>query len=84
MKIAEAFALRADLQTRLEQLKQRFVKNARIKEGDSPEEDPAELQSDLEKLALELMMLIQGSTGRTPDPGLTEERLLTHLQNETF
>ena len=59
MKIAEALALRADLQKRLEQLKQRLVKNARIQEGDSPEEDPVELQSELEKLALELMMLIQ-------------------------
>jgi len=44
MKIAEALALRADLQKRLEQLKQRLVKNARIQEGDAPEEDPAELQ----------------------------------------
>ena len=36
MKIAEALALRADLQKRLEQLKQRLVKNARIQEGDKP------------------------------------------------
>ena len=59
MKIAEALALRADLQKRLEQLKQRLVKNARIQEGDTPEEDPAELQADLEKLARELTVLIQ-------------------------
>ena len=43
-------ALRADLQRRLEQLKQRLVKNARIQEGDEPEEDPAELQSEFEKI----------------------------------
>ena len=59
MKIAEALALRADLQRRLEQLKQRLVKNARIQEGDKPEEDPAELQSELERLANELTVLIQ-------------------------
>ena len=59
MKIAEALALRADLQKRLEQLKQRLVKNARIQEGDAPEEDPAELQSELEKSARELTLLIQ-------------------------
>ena len=51
MKIAEALALRADLQKHLEQLKQRLVKNARIQEGDRPEEDPVELQSELEKSA---------------------------------
>jgi hypothetical protein len=59
MKIAEALALRADLQKRLEQLKQRLVKNARIQEGDTPEENPAELQSELEKSARELVSLIQ-------------------------
>src|SRR6185437_9071325 len=59
MKIAEALALRADTQKRLEQLKQRLVKNARIQEGDTPEEDPTELQSDLEKSARELTLLIQ-------------------------
>jgi hypothetical protein len=42
MKIAEALALRSDLQKRLEQLKQRLVRNARIQEGDAPEEDPGE------------------------------------------
>jgi len=59
MKIAEALALRADLQKRLEHLKQRLVKNARIQEGDKPEEDPAELQSELEKSAQGLTVLIQ-------------------------
>lgn len=59
MKIAEALALRADLQRRLEQLKQRLVKNARIQEGDTPEEDPVELQAELEKTAQDLTELIQ-------------------------
>jgi hypothetical protein len=59
MKIAEALALRADLQKRLEQLKQRLVKSARIQEGDAPEEDPAELQVELENSARELTLLIQ-------------------------
>lgn len=59
MKIAEALALRADLQKRIEQLKQRLVKNARIQEGDEPVEDPVELQAELEKSAHELLSLIQ-------------------------
>ena len=59
MKIAEALAQRADLQKRLEQLKQRLVKNSRIQEGDAPEEDPIELQAELEKSARELTLLIQ-------------------------
>jgi len=59
MKIAEALALRADLQKRLEQLKTRIVKNARIQEGDKPEEEPVELQAELERSAQELTVLIQ-------------------------
>jgi len=59
MKVAEALALRADLQRRLEQLKQRLLKNARIQEGDTPAEDPAELQSQFEGSAQELTLLIQ-------------------------
>ena len=33
MKVAKALALRVDLQRRLEQLKQRLVKNARVQDG---------------------------------------------------
>jgi len=59
MKLAEALALRSDLQKRLEHLKQRLVKNARIQEGDKPSEDPKELQADVERTAAELLQLIQ-------------------------
>jgi len=59
MKIAEALALRSDLQNRLEQLKQRLVKNARIQEGDVPAENPIELESELEEVAQQLTSMIQ-------------------------
>lgn len=59
MKVAEALALRSDLQKRLEQLKQRLLKNARIQEGDELPEDPIELQAEFEKAAQELTLLIQ-------------------------
>ena len=51
MKVAEALALRADLQRRLEQLKQRLVKNARVQEGDQPAELPDQLQTEFEHCA---------------------------------
>ena len=77
MKVAEALALRADLQKRLEQLKQRLIKNARIQEGDKPEEDPADLQAEFEKSAQELIQLIQrinrtNSTARLADRSLAD------------
>lgn len=51
--------MRSDLQKRLEQLKQRLVKNARIQEGDIPAENPAELESELEEVAQQLTAMIQ-------------------------
>ena len=59
MKVAEALALRADLQRRLEQLKQRLVKNTRVQEGDQPEEAPEQLQTEFERCAEELVRLIR-------------------------
>ena len=59
MKVAEALALRADLQRRLEQLKQRLVKNARVQEGDQPAELPDQLQTEFERCAAELYSLIR-------------------------
>jgi hypothetical protein len=59
MKVAEALALRADLQRRLEELKQRLVKNARVQEGDQPAELPERLQTEFEHCAAELSSLIR-------------------------
>jgi len=83
MKVAEALALRADLQKRLEQLKQRLVKNARIQEGDKPEEDPVELQAELEKSAQELTLLISVSTARMPQRDSASGRWLMLLPSGT-
>jgi hypothetical protein len=64
MKVAEALALRADLQRRLEQLKQRLVKNARVQEGDQPAEAPDELQAEFESCARELIFQNPGGRAR--------------------
>ena len=58
MKLAEALILRADLQTRLEQLRQRLVNNARVQEGESPAEEPMELLKEADSAAAQLEALI--------------------------
>lgn len=58
MKLAEALALRADCQRRLEQLKQRLVRNAKVQEGDEPAEDPNTLLSEYEQVSEQLLSLI--------------------------
>lgn len=59
MRLAEALILRADAQKRLEQLKVRLLRNAKVQEGDQPAEDPAALLAELERVAAELTRLIQ-------------------------
>jgi hypothetical protein len=58
MKLAEALVQRADAQRRLEQVKQRLLRIARVQEGDEPAEDPAQLISEFESLAGEFQTLV--------------------------
>ncbi len=49
MKLANALAERADLQTRINQLQGRLGNNALVQEGEQPAEDPNELLRELDE-----------------------------------
>lgn len=59
MKLAEALVLRADCKKRIEQLKQRIIRNAKVQEGQKPAEDPELLIKELERISEEFVLLIQ-------------------------
>jgi hypothetical protein len=59
MKLAEALILRADCQKRFEQLKARVLRSAKVQEGDQPAENPQELIAEIERVAAELVDLVQ-------------------------
>jgi hypothetical protein len=59
MKLAEALILRADYQKRVEQLKHRLQQNAKVQDGDTPAESPADLLAELEQVTTDLTGLIQ-------------------------
>ncbi len=59
MKLAEALILRADLQKRIEQLRQRLMRNAKVQEGDRPAEEPNALIQELEQATTQLTRLVQ-------------------------
>ena len=59
MKLAEALIQRADHRKRLDQLRERLVRVARVQEGDEPAEDPAALLAETERTAAALTRLIQ-------------------------
>lgn len=58
MKLAEALALRADIQKRIAQLGSRLRLNALTQEGEQPAENPQELLVELERLIGELTSLM--------------------------
>ena len=59
MKLAEALILRADKQKRLEQLKERILRNVKVQDGTQPAEKPEKLLAELQTLTDELVALIQ-------------------------
>ena len=59
MKLAEALARRADIQTRINEMQNRVVQNARHQEGEDPAEDPGALLGEMHRLVDELEVLIR-------------------------
>ncbi len=58
MKLAEALQERADLNTRIAQLRSRIENNVLVQEGEKPAEDPTELLSEHDVCAARLNELI--------------------------
>ncbi len=58
MKLAEALAIRADLQKRVELLRTRLVASAKVQEGETPAEDPTVLFHELDQSLAQLVSLI--------------------------
>ncbi|MBM6991908.1 MAG: DIP1984 family protein [Prevotella sp.] len=58
MKLAEALAIRKDVQKKIEQLRSRLVNNVRVQEGDEPNENPQELMQELNGCLTQLQRLI--------------------------
>ena len=59
MKLAEALILRSDCQKRIEQLRQRLVRSAKVQEGETPPEQPQALIAELDATINQLVDLIQ-------------------------
>jgi hypothetical protein len=58
MKLAEALVLRADIQKRVEQLRQRLTQSAMVQEGEAPPEEPPALFTELGRLLAQLPTLV--------------------------
>ena len=79
MKIAEALIERADIQKRIEQLRDRLSNNALVQEGEEPAEDPTSLLSELDRLEKRLCELdarINLTNANTVSGGMTVTEML--------
>lgn len=77
MKLAEALALRTDVQRRIEQLRARIVANARYQEGEPPAEDAGALLVEVEQTLVELRELIARINATNSSIRLDGERTMT-------
>jgi len=59
MKLAEALILRADCQKRIEQLRERLSRNAKVQEGEKPAEKPEDILAELDRTLNQLNDLIK-------------------------
>lgn len=59
MKLAEALVLRADAQKRIQQLRERLTRSAKVQEGEQPPENPQDLLAELDGVLAQYRALIQ-------------------------
>lgn len=78
MKLGEALAQRAELQSRLGQVRDRLRICALVQEGDQPPEEPTPLLAELERIADELERLIAAINYTNSITRLPSGATLTH------
>lgn len=86
MKLAEALVLRADLQTRLTQIRHRLTQSALIQEGEQPPENPQTLLAEMGQLLNQLEGLVVRINKTNLQTSLNENVVLTEAlaQRETL
>jgi hypothetical protein len=77
MKLAEALILRADAQKRLQQLRERLNRSAKVQEGDQPAEDPSDLLAELDRLVAEFGLLVKRINRTNSATAFSAEMTLT-------
>ena len=77
MKLAEALAERSDCQKRVEEIRDRLERSARIQEGEQPAEDPNELLSEMDRIYVRLLELITAINRTNSQTAFDNERTIS-------
>ena len=79
MKVAEALAERSDCQKRVEEIKNRLDRSARIQEGEQPYEDPGELLAEADRIHARLLELISAINRTNSRTAFDNERTISDV-----
>lgn len=79
MKLAEALILRADAQKRIQQLRERLARSARVQEGDTAPENPTELLDEANRVIADLRELVKKINRTNAQTPFDERRTLTDV-----
>ena len=77
MKLAEALAERSDCQIRLEDLKKRIARSARVQEGEQPAEDTGQLLAEIERIFARLLELISAINRTNASASFSEGKTIS-------
>jgi hypothetical protein len=77
MKLAEALILRADAQQRIQQLRERLARSARVQEGDTAPENPQDLLEETHRVVTEWQTLVKQINRTNAQTPFDETRTLT-------
>jgi len=77
MKLAEALAERSDCQNRIEEMKKRLARSARVQEGDQPAEDTTELLAETERIFTRLLELVSAINRTNSKTAFDNERSIS-------
>lgn len=87
MKLSEALSLRADVQKRIAQLRERLMNNAKVQDGEAPTENPESLLAELDRAISEYEELIKRvnlTNARTVSDGETLTELIARRDTLTL
>ena len=77
MKLAEALAERSDCQNRIEEMKKRLIRSARVQECDQPAEDTTELLAETERTFAHLLELVSAVNRTNSKTAFDNERSIS-------
>jgi hypothetical protein len=77
MKLAEALAERSDCQNRIEEMKKRLIRSARVQEGEQPAEDTAGLLAETDRIFARLLELVSAINRTNSKTAFDEERTIS-------